>query len=171
MQKWANGSSFTASKIQVAAIFVYSWVWQLFVYIFGNPTMHCTLPVKEPSKPYLSPDPVSGSTMSISRQSASWKHRDSQSLAKSSMLKSFQLGHHFKISTHYKPLCCEQQFSFKKYNTCRSAWVTSMFTSDTMKYNMKQGKSLEYCLKLLFCTHGYMVTTGVWIHCERILYE
>ena len=33
----------------------------------------------------------------------------------------------------------------------------SMFTSDTMKYNKKQGKSLKFCLKLLFCTRGYMV--------------
>ena len=74
---------------------------------FVNPMMHCTLPVKEPSKPYLSPDPVSGSTMSIYRsqflEAQSLEDVGKPHVKLASMLKSFQLGHHFKFLTQYKP--------------------------------------------------------------------
>ena len=59
---------------------------------FVNPMMHCTLPVKEPSKPYLSPDPVSGSTVSI----YGIQFLELQGFPNPPCWKVFNLGHHFK---------------------------------------------------------------------------
>ena len=59
---------------------------------FVNPMMHCTLPVKELSKPYLSPDPVSGSTVSI----YGIQFLELQGFPNPPCWKVFNPGHHFK---------------------------------------------------------------------------